>query len=323
MQSRFKTSLRRFKKALKEEDVRFRLLTSLKMTLVPLLTFMIMGGLISIVLKMDLVFFKANGLLEMNSFEETYYEYIFHKLIELLPYLGVIIIFVYIAGLYVSDFLLRPFREISRYCEQKMENKDCSYNPEFLSELKLLTTFSEFFFSITESAEKNNGLPKVSIPKKYSRIRKPVFETAFFINFSLYIIISMILTSLFVYVFTVDLHDGLITLAQQTLTSRKEVQFFLEKQDDILETVTLTVVISHLIVYSLLSFHLYKMVSTPAFGVFATMRAFLNGKYNSRVHLIGFSYLRAYCRNFNKYLDQIESRFVKNTSAECLSKAKK
>jgi hypothetical protein len=62
--------------------------------------------------------------------------------------------------------------------------------------------------------------------------------------------------------------------------------------------------------YFLLASHLYHGVAAPAFAVFATMRAFLKGSYNQRVHLIGFPALRLQTRKLNKYLDWVDRNLV-------------
>ena len=63
--------------------------------------------------------------------------------------------------------------------------------------------------------------------------------------------------------------------------------------------------------YLALGFHLYDKVSGAAFGIFSTMRSFMKGNYFSRVHLVGYAYIRDYTRKLNKYLDHIQNNFDK------------
>ena len=60
--------------------------------------------------------------------------------------------------------------------------------------------------------------------------------------------------------------------------------------------------------YAVLAIVLYNKVSGAAFAYFATMRSFMKGKFSSRVHLIGYSYVRNYGRDLNRYLKFLETR---------------
>ncbi len=299
------------KKAYKDEEVHFRLKTTLKMTLIPIITGCVMLGFLWVLLQLNLYFFEANGYSGWRAFRVAYYDFIVGRTIKLAPYLCLFLIVVAITGLYVSDLLLRPFRVIGVYCEKVSSGKEASYDPDFFTDLKLLTSFSELFFLAINNARKNNAkLGPMDIPKKYTKIHQPVSETAFFLQYFVYILIASSCAYVALHMMTVDIHQEIINLAGETLNQKHSMKYFFGKQSEVLRDVLNVVMVCHLILYTILARHLYFKVCGPAFGIFATMRSFLKGNYDARVHLLGFYYLRPHCRKINRYLDLMQKELT-------------
>ena len=80
----------------------------------------------------------------------------------------------------------------------------------------------------------------------------------------------------------------------------------------ILEDIVVLTMVLIAVSYTMLGFHLYAKVSGAAFAIFSTMRSYMKGNYSSRVHLVGYSYLRDYTRKLNKYLDYVQNYFAKD-----------
>ena len=295
------------------EEVLFRLKTSLKMTSIPIFSFIILGMLLNIMMKMDIYFFQANSVAGIDGFAEIFYDYFFDKLSHFIPYIGALIVFVNILALYISDIMLRPFRNIGDYCEEKLnvENTDSSYDTDFFTDLRLLTRFADFFFSMIESRKDENKLDPVEIPTAFTKVHKPIFESSFFLHYSLSILISFLAVTATIYSFAISLNEGFTSLAQKTLPYNDKINFFLTQQSNILDDIILIVLVSHITLYIILALNLYSGVSTPAFGIFSTMRAFLKGNHDARVHLIGYAYVRPQCRKLNKYLDHLQKKYSK------------
>lgn len=295
------------------EEVVFRLKTSIKMTLIPIFSFLVLGMLLNIMMKMDVYFFQANNIAGMDGFSEIFYDYFFDKVSHFVPYIAALIVFVNILALYISDIMLRPFRNIGDYCERKMNTSDSEgeYSTDFFTDLRLLTRFADFFFSMIESRKDSEKLDPVEIPGAFTKVHKPIFESSFFLHYGFSIAISFLAVTATIYAFALSINDGIISLAQKTLPYDEKINFFLEQQTNILDDIILIVLVTHIVLYIILALNLYQRVSIPAFGIFSTMRAFLKGNHDARVHLIGHSYVRPQCRKLNKYLDYLQNKYDK------------
>ncbi len=260
---------------------------------------------------MDLVFFKSNGYANFEQFNEVFYDFIVSKLLEFsLVFIGLVSCTL-LFGIYISELLLRPFRVIGDYCENFLEDRTASYDPDFFSDLKLLTRFSEWFFNTIYIADQNGVLKPIEVPQKFTRIHKPVFETGFFLQFSFLILATSIVSGILFYEVISGVHEQVVQMAFDILPNKYEIQYFLLYQSSVLSSIIVGTLIMQVFAYMLMAMNLYRKVSTPAFGIFATMRSFIKGRYDSRVHLIGYSYLRPQCRKLNKYLAEMQKSLHK------------
>lgn len=295
---------------LRDDQVKFRLGIAFKLMALPCTTMAIAFGFFWSFLRMDLYFFEANKLNEIANFQETYYDYILSIVVGQVPVLIAFIAGTLLLGLYISNMVLRPFRTIGSYCEDVVEGRNSSYDQEFFSELRLLTRFSDYFFGMIQSMTKNGGLVQVDVPEKYTRIHQPVFEKAFFIQFSLFVLMTSIATGIAVFTITVDIHSQILSLADKTVRLTPAIKYFLERQETTLFEIMIGVMGAHLALHIAFCFHLYNKVAAPAFGIFATFRSFIKGNYGSRIHLIGYYYLRPECRKINKYLTWLQKKYT-------------
>ncbi len=305
--NKFKTILMA---AFKDEQVKFRLGIALKLMMLPCITLLIALGFFWTFLKMDLFFFEAYNISDVGNFQETYYDYILSTIIGHTPLLLSFIAGTLFLGLYISNMVLRPFRTIGNYCEDIVEGRTSTYDPEFFSELRLLTRFSDYFFVMIQNMTKSDKLESVDIPVKYSKIHQPVFEKSFFLQFSLFIVITSIATGTAVFVATVDIHSQIFSLAEKTIDMTPAITYFLERQENTLFDIMTGILVAHFILHLMFCFHLYNKVAAPAFGIFATFRGFLKGNYDARIHLIGHYYLRPECRKINRYLTWLQKKYT-------------
>jgi len=295
---------------LKDEVMMFRLFTGLKFVIITSgFTFSVIL-FTYLLLRIDLIFFLANGYPGANEFQDAFYVFVTSTLYDVIPYFAFGIIFIFATGFYLSKIMLRPFMAIGHYCEECIKSREKYYSPDYLSDLKLLTSFSVFFFSRIDEAKLKGRLEKIDIPIEYTRIHKPIFESNFFLNYFFIVIIFALLTSLGIFVLNNSIREQVFQLsdnfANHHAAGSSAFRYFIEEQFKVTDIAVKFFIFLHVIIYCLVGAHLYGKVAGPAFAVFATMRSFLKGNYHNRIHLVGHYYLRDDCRKINKYLDHIQ-----------------
>lgn len=296
---------RKGNKPLKDETL-FKILTSLKIALIPTLTIAILISMLLMVLSFNLIFFKANGVSDVGGLQEAYFEYLSQVFLTSIPWLILTIFLITTVGFYISHIFLRPFRLIGDYCESFTKEGKGEYDQELFTDLRLLTSFSEYFFNTMENAYKEKEFAPITIMKKYQRVHQPVFEKTFFIQLFFILLILSLAGTVGIYFLTVDLHLDLIKLSLQMLKADSASRFFLNEQKDIFNQVILIVLSIHVGMYAVLCFHFHSMLSKPAFAIFATMRTFLKGDFDARIHLIGSRYIRSESIRINKYFEYLQ-----------------
>ncbi len=301
---------------------RFRLMTSIKVMSISMLTFIILALFMWLLLKINLVYFESNGFLQIDELRSAYYTYILATTQDFIPLVIVFILFMGVVGVYLSELFLRPFRYVGNYSESYTNGeKGVEYDPGFFTNLKLLARFSEYFFNIMENAIGQKDINPIAVPLKFTKIHRPVFESSFYMQYFLIILSTSITVGVGCYIAVLHIHSGIINLSIDSLKQSAGVRYFMQGQQEVFVVVVVCVLVIHVCLYLLLSIHLYKLVATPAFGIFATMRSFLKGSYSARVHLIGYKHVRDDCRKFNKYLDVIQ-KIIKDKK-ECGNKEQK
>jgi hypothetical protein len=263
-----------------------------------------------LLLKIDLVFFESHGYPVQVIFQSTFFDFIFRNLLDMMKWVVFFFFLIFFGGYYIAVVMMRPFKTISQHCEERLNNQTRFYQVDFLSDLKLLTSFSSFFFNKVDEAKVKNKLVKIEIPEDFKSIHKPIIEKNFFINYFLLIVIMALLASVGIFVVSNEIRSQIIALSTGLMKQNLQVKFFLERQAEVENQAILGLLVVHIFVNFAFGLHLYNKIATPAFAVFATLRSFLKGNYHNRIHLVGFYYLRNDCRKINKYLDHIQKNLT-------------
>ncbi|MBL7664868.1 MAG: hypothetical protein JNM93_07020 [Bacteriovoracaceae bacterium] len=296
-----------YKGLFKLEHHKFMVYTGLKICGISLCIFMIQAYCTWILISMNGLFFETYGFIGVDQLRDAYFDYIISTTYEIGPFVALFYFFLFFTGVYLGKVLLRPFKLINDYCEKALEDIHTPYSPDLFSDYKILTRFSEFFFSYLVNCRTQKQLLPNAIPPQYNKIHRPVFDRVFFFHFSLYIIIISTISTYITTNIASELYENISTLALGLIKNKKlGMSHFISAQSYLMEsTITLSIVLS-VIFYTGLAFHLYASVSAASFGFFSTMRAFMKGDFFARVHLVGFSHIRPYSRTFNKYLDHVQ-----------------
>ena len=263
-----------------------------------------------LLIRINLIFFVSHGFPGAQEFKSAFVDFMYSSLYDEVLWIFLSVFFVFGLGYYLSAIMIRPFKVIGEHCESKINDKNNFYKPDFFSDLKLLTSFSVFFFSKIDEAAIHGKIKNISIPHHFTRIHKPNFEKNFFFNYLFIITIFALLSSLGIIALNLEIRDQITDLARRFLVDNEQVRLFLNEQFVIADIAVYYFIGLHLFLYLLLGIHIYSKVATPAFAVFATMRSFLKGNFHNRVHLIGYYYLRKDCRIINKYLDNVQKNLT-------------
>lgn len=300
----------RFLKHLEDDEQMFKVGMGLKFLGVSVICTSSVLLFTYLLIRIDLIFFVAHGFPGALDFKDAFIEFIYSSIYDEIIWIFVSGFFVFGLGYYLSGIMIRPFKVIGQYCEDKMNDKKNYYSPDFFSDLKLLTSFSVFFFSKVDEGEIKGKIGTIDIPTHFTRIHKPNFEKNFFFNYLFIIAIFALLSSLGIIALNLEFREQISDLARRFLANNSQATYFLDEQFIIADIAVYFFVTLHLFLYFLLGVHMYSKVATPAFAVFATMRSFLKGNHHNRVHLIGYYYLRGDCRKINKYLDHVQKNLT-------------
>lgn len=298
------------RKLFKNEDTRFIMFVGLKVSGISLGVSLFVYYFLFQVSRLNYLFFESQGF-PVND-EGLFFDYIAGEALENAPILFAFHVFLFFIGTYVGWLILRPFRVMGEYCEHALENPNAIYRTDEFSNYKLLTRFSEFFFEFLREARRKGAITTNSIPPQYSKIHKPVLDWIFLLHFGILLVIISICSSVFIIDTSSILFRDMTELAMKTLQDTPAVRKFLTRQLFVIDELVFMTVSLLSLFYLFLGLHLYGMVSGAAFGIFSTMRAFMKGNYFSRVHLVGYAYIRDYTRKLNKYLDYLENNLIKD-----------
>ena len=292
----------KIKKVIKEEErARFRIATAFKFAIIPILSILFLLVLGYIILSVTLSVLNSH-LAEISFIvPDLVNSFVSQTIINISPWIGVMFVILFCIGLMVGSLMLRPFKNIATYCEERLVDESSTYDPSFTTDLMLLNSFSEWFFHTVET----NSSKNIAIPNKYKGIHKPVFEKNFFIYNFLIVIFVTIISAVTIHYLSLEIYEDLVDVVKEVYSKSKEVTGFTQSLYRIFFNVSNLAIAFNISLYLFFLFHIYSKVSTPAFGIFATMRSFISGKRHARVHLIGYTYIRSYTRSINKYLDSL------------------
>lgn len=306
--------LEKLKSYYSNDELMFKIGTGIKFVFISMFFLILVLSFTFVMVKIDLNYFTSKGFPGAVEFEDAFYNFVYGSVNSKWPLIIFPLALIFAAGYYVSTIMMRPFKVIARFCEERLSDQSMQYSPDLFSDLKLLTSFTAFFFARVDEAKVRGKFQKVEIPEGFTKIHKPVFEKSFFINYFFVIIVFSLVASIGILFLNFEIHNQILILSKQVLknANSKEISVFLNDQFDVMKIVTEYLLAFHVLIYCMFGIHLYSKVSTPAFAVFATMRSFLKGNTHNRIHLVGYSYLRNDCRMINKYLDYVQKTIVKN-----------
>lgn len=306
-----KNAFQHIRSSFQSEDSKFVLFTALKVLSIGIIIFSFLIYIFYNLIGIQSIYFESLGFSNAIGMREAFFDFIMEDSLRWMPWIFVFFIALFLSGISIAKSLLRPFENISVYALEAIEKENQPYNNDYFSGFRLLTNFSEFFFTFINSCRLENLLKSNVVPPQYTKIHKPVFDKVFFFHFSLFLGTLCLINALFIHILAIELHESLVRFSLKVLdNSSPNVVYFLGRQSEVFISISYLGLFISCISYLILGFHLYDKVSGAAFGIFSTMRSFMKGNFNARVHLIGYNYVRPLTRNLNKYLDFIVKKYL-------------
>ena len=247
-------------------------------------------------------------LLSTAGLRDGIYDYIIQAVYDFGFKIFLCFVLMFLIGVHVSGFLIRPFYYLGNYCEKAIQNPDHEYEDTFFTEHRLMSRFAEFFFNHVKNVKSLEELKEISIPKQYLGIHDPKLEKSFLLHFFLLMMVPFLATGIMILAVTEGIMENVYEISSH-LSKDMSLQVS-ALQADFMEMNLYSLIVMSLIAYLVLGGTMYQKVSGGAFAIFLTFRSFLKGKTDSRVHLVGSRYLREHTRKINKYLEQQEKRIL-------------
>jgi hypothetical protein len=294
------------------KESRFQLITAFKIILVPLISFSFSMYMIWIFMSMSHLFFESNGFLSNIHVREAFFDHAFKGVTENLIYILIYFILLFFIGIYIASLLLRPFKQIGNYSQESLTNNLIEYKADFMADLRMLTNYSHIFFDYLDNCKINKKFESKVVQEKYLKINGPIFDTSFFLNYSIIILIITFVSTYIIYLSTVIIHESIVDLAIGYLkTEDKVMQIFFTKQSYILNSVHIVSTSLIIILYYSLIKSIIDTISGVEFHFFKTMREFMKGNTNSRIFLRKNDPGHADADKLNKYLDYLQKNLEK------------
>ena len=290
-----------------DDNQKLRLKIGLMLVCVPIFAWAILALYFYILMELNFSFLSASFPGAVEALRTKFDDFWGEKFFFYLSVFGSQLLLNLFLGLHISARLVRPFRRMASFCTGALTSKSVGYEPDFFSDFKFLTSFTDYFFSHLQKCRQTGVWTNQTIPPHYAKVRGPVFERSYFL--SIFVLMSILtgIAIIYLYFLTVDLQSDLVSLSITVANQHGSSEIFIIKdQTHILNTVLYFATGILLFIYAILTVYFYQLASDAAFAFFATFRAFIKGQTHSRVHLLGHGHLRSYGREVNAYLKTVE-----------------
>ncbi len=128
----------------KSQDSKYYLRTAFMLTGAPLICIFMLAYSLYIFLELNYSFFISNGFIRDEAFKTAFFDSIFSGLLQDLPYFFIFVVSVFLMGLLVSYFILRPFSQIKNHANNLQRKPELQFNIESRSKTKPLVQTESF-----------------------------------------------------------------------------------------------------------------------------------------------------------------------------------
>jgi hypothetical protein len=267
----------------KSQDSKYFIFTAFKLTVVPIIAFTFVFYSLWTVIEMNYNFFVANGFASGDMFKEAFIDKILSNITEYFWYFLFTVSGVYMFGLGIAYFALRPFKEIENFAIESLEEPDLEFELDQIKSKKIIYQGAKLLFDYLYLVRNQIKGEKIQIPKSLSKMKKPTMDKVFMMQYFLLITIVCIVTSMLLFTFTNDIYEEIVKAGLTLLNGSKIVATFMQQQDAILNTIFGLAMTLNIALYFFLSRNIIKSVDGVSYAFTRDIVAIIKGEKDKRI----------------------------------------
>jgi len=294
-----------FNNVFKSSDSKYFIYTAFKITLIPFLSFCIVGFSLWTIMELNFNFFVANGFESGEGFKQDFYNTIFLNISDYLLYTCAILVLVFGVGLIVSYLALRAFDHLKNFTDSMSIDYDQELEVQGLNKNKLIYQVSRIFFKYIQLTIKNGKRPTFKLPEKIEQLNQPQVDKVFLIQYALVVGIICLVTNFILFTFTKDLYESIVRNGTSLIDTNSVVTSFLNSQESLLSKIYSFAIIFNVLGYVLISKSIIKAVDGVCYGFARDMVNVIKGEHQTRLRPRYNDPGKAFALNINDYLEEI------------------
>ena len=268
------------KEIFSSHDSRYFLITALKFAIVPIISSILAFYSLWTIMEMNFNFFVANGFTQDNS---VFYDIILMNLSEYAVYFSVMLIIVFMLGLFTSYLALRAFDHIEEHTFDLIEDIDSQLIINGLNKNKLIYQVSRIFFKYIQIFVKSEKAPKLKLPQQIENLKSPPLDKVFLFQYCVIVGIICLSTSMLLFSFTHELYQEIVTGGLELLSSNQIVSTYLDSQEGVLFNIYTISVLFNVLAYVFISRKIIKTVDGVSYGLARDMVKVIKGQHHIRL----------------------------------------
>lgn len=267
----------------KSQDSKYFIFTAFKLTIVPIIAFTFVFYSLWTVIEMNYNFFVANGFASGDMFKEAFIDKILSNVTNYFWYFVLTVSGVYMFGLGIAYFALRPFNEIKKFANESLDEPDLEFELDQIKSKKIIYQGAKLLFDYLYLVRNQIKGEKIQIPKSLSKMKKPSVDKVFLMQYFLLITIVCISTSILLFTFTNDIYEEIVKACLTLLNGSKIVATFMQQQGGILNTIYGLAMTINIVLYFFLSKNIIKSVDGVSYAFTRDIVAIIKGDKNKRI----------------------------------------
>ena len=269
-----------FKNIFSSQDSKYYIVTSLKFSSVPILSFIFVAYSLWNVLGINFIYFKSQGF---DQGPDVFYDQIFINISQYALYFLINFFITFMFGLYLSYLALRALDEIEEYSFLLLKNINTKFKINKFNKNKLIYQVARIFFRYIKIYVKRGKVARFNLPEQLLRLKKPPRDKVFLTQYLFIVIIVSLSSSTLLYAFINDLFQELFNTGLQLLPKAPTANSFLNSQENILLKIYSIAIFINCTCYFLISKSIIKTIDGVSFGFARDMIKVVKGQHSIRL----------------------------------------